>query len=322
MANPAARLITLIFLMQDHPRRKTAELARLLGVSVRTLHRYLAMLDEMGIPVVSERGPEGGFSLMRGYKMPPLVLTPEEAAAVTLGTGLVSEMWGELYRSAAEGALAKLDRLLPADQRAEIAWARRSLAAAGMNRAGLEELQPRLALLRAAVRDRRGVEMVYRAGSAAEVTRRELDPYALVHRWGWWYVVGFCRLRGAVRSFRVDRIEGLQRLERSFAEPEGFDVRRYLEEEMRGQSMLSARLRFDPRAAPRALANRASWDQLEEQSDGAVCVTLTCPDLAWAASSVLAYGPGVSVLDPPELRAMVRDWALQLARENQGILHE
>src|SRR5512138_1439981 len=104
----APRLITLIMLLQNRPNQKAADLAAQLGVSVRTLHRYFAQLDEMGIPVYSERGPYGGFSLVRGYRMPPLVLTPEEAVAVFLGTGIVEELWGELYREAARGALAKL----------------------------------------------------------------------------------------------------------------------------------------------------------------------------------------------------------------------
>jgi predicted DNA-binding transcriptional regulator YafY len=245
------------------------------------------------------------------------VLSPEEAAAVTLGTGLVGEMWGELYRAAAEGALAKLDRLLPEEQRSEIAWARRSLVAVGMNRSGMEALTPHLALLRAAVRDRRGVEMVYRGGTQSELTRRELDPYALVHRWGWWYVVGYCRLRQEVRSFRVDRIETLARLDRPFPLPETFDIHAYLRSELRGQAMLPARLRFDPQSAPRALANRSSWEQIEQHPDGSVWVTLLSPDLAWAASSVLAFGPGVSVLEPTELREMVRAWALEMARVNE-----
>jgi predicted DNA-binding transcriptional regulator YafY len=316
MPSSASRLITLILLMQDQPNRKAAELAGKLGVSVRTLHRYFGMLDEMGIPIYSERGPHGGFSLVRGYKMPPLVLTPEEAAAVTLGTGLVGEMWGELYRDAAEGALAKLDRLLPDEQRAEIAWARRSLVATGLNRAEMDTLVPRLELLRAALRGGRAVYMAFRGGSSAEVTRRELDPYALVHRWGWWYAVGYCHLRQEVRSFRVDRIVALELLERVFQPPADFDIRAYLEADLRAQTPLRARLCFTAQAAPRALANRASWEQVDEQPDGAVCVTLVSPDLQWAASSVLAYGPGVRVLDPPELRAAVKTWALEIAGLN------
>jgi predicted DNA-binding transcriptional regulator YafY len=98
MSNTATRLITLLMLLQRQPNQKASDLAGKLGVSVRSLHRYIGMLDEMGIPIYSERGPYGGFSLVRGYKMPPLVFTPEEAAAIYLGTSLVREMWGKLYR--------------------------------------------------------------------------------------------------------------------------------------------------------------------------------------------------------------------------------
>jgi len=94
MSNTTTRLISLIMLLQRRPNQKATELAEELGISVRTVHRYIAMLDEMGIPVYSERGPYGGFSLVRGYKMPPLVFTPDEAVAVYLGTSLVEETGG------------------------------------------------------------------------------------------------------------------------------------------------------------------------------------------------------------------------------------
>jgi predicted DNA-binding transcriptional regulator YafY len=123
MTKPANRLLTLILLLQRQPNQKAADLAAKLGISVRTLHRYIELLDEMGIPVYTERGPCGGFSLVRGYKIPPLVFSPEEAVAVYLGTNLVSAMWGRLYEDAAQSALAKLDNLLPDEQRQEVAWA-------------------------------------------------------------------------------------------------------------------------------------------------------------------------------------------------------
>ncbi len=121
MSTTATRLITLIMLLQRQPNQKAADLAKKLGVSIRTLHRYFGMLDEMGIPIYAERGPYGGFSLVRGYKLPPLVFTPEEATAIYLGTSLVSEMWGQLYQESAQGAMAKLENVLPDEQRNEIA---------------------------------------------------------------------------------------------------------------------------------------------------------------------------------------------------------
>jgi predicted DNA-binding transcriptional regulator YafY len=81
------------------------------------------------------------------------------------------------------------------------------------------------------------------------------------------------------------------------------------------QSSIMMRMRFSPLAANVAQQNRAYWDKLEEQPDGSVIVTMTMPDLMWGAATAMAYGPIVVVLEPPELRAMVRDWATAVAAQ-------
>jgi predicted DNA-binding transcriptional regulator YafY len=309
MTQPASRLITLIMLLQLQPNQKAGDLADKLGVSVRTLHRYFASLDEMGIPVYTERGPHGGFSLVRGYKMPPLVFTPQEATTIYLGASLVDEIWGGVYHAAAQGALAKLDNVLPDEQRQEVAWARRSLVATGLHRSDLQALGTTLETLRRAARELHTVSLLYRSSNQTQAQWRDLDPYALVHRWGWWYVVGYCHLRQAIRSFRVDRIVELVFTSQVFQAPVEFDVQAYLATEYQGNPMLPVRMRFAPQAAAIALDNRAFWDAMERQEDGAIVVTFSTPDLQWAASTVLAYGPLVTVLEPAELGTKLKEWA-------------
>ncbi len=312
MSNTATRLITLILLLQRQPNQKAAGLAKELGVSVRSLHRYFAMLEEIGIPVYSERGPYGGFSLVRGYRMPPLVFTPEEAVAVHLGASLVEEIWGQLYREAAHAALVKLDNVLPDEQRREVAWARQALFATGMQRADLESLTPTLEMLRRAAREHRQVRMAYLGRSQSEPVLRDLDPYALVHRWGWWYVVGYCHMRRAARTFRVDRIRELAVLPEKFEPPTDFNLQAYLENETQIQPSVTARLRFAPEAAQAVRESRAYWETVEEQPDGSLVVAYAAPALEWAASTALAYGPVVEVLEPPELCQMVAQWAARV----------
>jgi predicted DNA-binding transcriptional regulator YafY len=302
-------------LLQRQPNQKAADLAKALGVSIRSLHRYVGMLDEMGVPVYSERGPYGGFSLVRGYRMPPLVFTPEEAVAVYLGASMVPEIWGRLYGEAARGALAKLDNVLPEAQLGEVAWARKSLVATGMHRAHLDDLGPCLESLRGAIREQRRVRIVYRNANTSTGQPRQVDPYALVHRWGWWYLFGLCHLRRAIRSFRLDRIDDLRVLDKTFAMPDDFDVRAQMAKGFESQSSIMMRMRFSPLAANVDQQNRAYWDKLEEQPDGSVIVTMTMPDLMWGAATAMAYGPIVVVLEPPELRAMVRDWATAVAAQ-------
>jgi predicted DNA-binding transcriptional regulator YafY len=244
--------------------------------------------------------------------MPPLVFTSEEAVAVYLGTSLVEEMWGKLYQEAAHGALAKLDNVLPDEQHHEIAWARRSLLATGMHRANLGNLTPTLEKLRRAVRQHRRVRMVYQSRNQSEPAPRELDPYALVHRWGWWYVIGYCHLRQAERTFRVDRIEELTLLESTFDLPTYFNLQAYLQNEPQAQPLLTARLRFLPEAAKAVSESQMFWERIAVQPDGSLIVTYPAPTLEWAASTALAFGPVVEVLEPPELRQIVADWAAKV----------
>lgn len=206
---------------------------------------------------------------------------------------------------AVEGALAKLDNVLPDEQRHEVAWARRTLLATHMHRADHELLAPHLEKLRRAIRERRRVTMIYRGRKQPEPLQRDVDPYALVHRWGWWYGVSHCHLRGAIRSFRVDRIVELTLLDQTFETPADFDVQAYLEAEPHVQPRVRAHLRFAPGAALLALDDRAFWDTVDEQPDGSVVVTLVAPNLEWPARVTLGYGPDVVVLEPEELRRLV-----------------
>jgi len=312
MANTATRLITLIMLLQRQPNQKAGDLAHKLGVSVRSLHRYMAMLDEMGIPIYSERGPNGGFSLVRGYKMPPLVFTPEEAVAACLGAELVQGIWSRLYEEAAQGALAKIENVLPDDQRDEVAWARRALVTTGLHYPGLTDYAPLLQTLRGALRQQKQVRLVYQGSQQTTPLEREVDPYALAHSRGWWYVVGYCHLRAAVRSFRVDRIRRAEVLAASFERPADFDARAYLITEPQG-ALVQVRLRFAPAFAHLATNNRPWWESVEQQADGSVRVTLSLPDMVWAASMAMSYGPAVTVEEPEELRRLVREWAQGVA---------
>jgi predicted DNA-binding transcriptional regulator YafY len=309
MSNSATRLITLIFLLQNQPNQKASELAEKLGVSIRTIHRYFGMLDEMGIPVYAERGPNGGFSLVRGYKIPPLIFSVEEAVAVYLGTSLVREMWGELYREAAGGALAKLENILPNEQRNEIEWARQSLIATGLHRADPKTLFPILAGLRKATHEKNQVSVIYQSVSHTKAQKRKINPYALILRTGLWYLVGYCHLRAAIRTFRVDRIQKLSILDQTFQRPQDFNIHNYLENEFRDQPCVRARLKFIPEAAHMVMSNRSIWESIEENPDGSTVVILAAPDLPWLASMTLSFANWVTVLEPFELREMVRAWA-------------
>jgi predicted DNA-binding transcriptional regulator YafY len=178
-----------------------------------------------------------------------------------------------------------------------------------MHRSDLDALGDTLEKLRCAVRERRQVRMQYQSQGQTAISRRDFDPYAIVHSWGWWYVIGFCHLRGSVRTFRLDRIQELIMLEKAFDIPAEFDIHAYLEKEQAIRPGIPVRLHFTTQASAMAREYDMGWEAVEQQPDGSLVVTKRAPDLNWAARTVLAYGPLVQVFDPPELRRLVREWA-------------
>lgn len=313
MANTATRLITLVMMLQRQPNQNATQLAEALDVSVRTIQRYITMLDEMGIPIYAERGPHGGYALVRGYKMPPLIFTPEEAVAVYLGASLLEEIWGKLYQEAARGAIAKLDNVLPDEQRSEIAWARQNVLSIGTNWTNPNLAMTFLEQVRDAIRGRRQIRIRYRSRNETQPAQRDVDPYRLVHRWGYQYFIGYCHRADAMRTFRLDRLDDVEILDQSFTEPPDFDLEAYLAADSFFRPAVYAKLRFEASAASVALDNRAFWESIEEQPDGAMIVTFATADLEAAAGLVLRIGYPGEIVEPEELRELVRIQAKALA---------
>jgi predicted DNA-binding transcriptional regulator YafY len=319
MTNTATRLITLIMLLEHRPNQKAAELAESLGVSVRTLHRYIGMLDELGIPIYSERGPQGGFSLVRGYKMPPLIFTPVEAAALCLGTGLIRDLWGQLYNEAAKSAAAKIENILPEDQLAEVTWARRALVNTPLPRPNLQPFVPLVDSLRRALKTQKRVRIRYQLPNQPDSGERDFDSYALAYRHGWWYVLGYCHLRQALRSFRVDRIHQLEQLQTSYEIPADFDPQAFLAFENQFPEGIGVRMKLLPEYAYLATSTAANWESLETLPDGSIIVSTHLPNLYLAAGFVFSYGPAAMVLEPDSLREMMRSWAKAIAEMYDGV---
>jgi predicted DNA-binding transcriptional regulator YafY len=177
---------------------------------------------------------------------------------------------------------------------------------------------PYLEILRLAAREHRQVDMGYQSTTGSSLTQRQVDPYALVHRTGWWYLVGYCHMREALRTFRIDRIQGLELLDKTFQVPDDFDVHAYLDREFADQPAIQARLRFSAEGAYLAWSHILPLESLDENPDGSVDVILSAPDLSWLASMILSFGALVTVLDPPELVDMVCDWARAVVEQYQG----
>ena len=206
MSHPASRVLALLELLQAHHRLGGRELAERLGVAERTVRRYATTLAELGIPVIAERGRYGGYRLAPGYKLPPLMLTDDEAVSVALGLLAAERLGLTTAAPATAAALAKVHRVLPAALAARLAAVQEVLGWTLARRDGADRPSAEVLLaLAESAQSRHRVEFAYRSWAGA-ATRRRVDPYGLVFHSGRWYLAGHDHDRGEVRTFRVDRV--------------------------------------------------------------------------------------------------------------------
>src|SRR5215204_1425273 len=183
MTTPAARLLELLELLQAQPVTTGGQIADRLAIDRRTVRRYVATLQELGIPVEGERGVGGGYRLRPGFRLPPLMLRDDEAVAVVLG--LIAARHEGL--SSADSALAKIHRVLPDTLRRRVEALEATLGFTLPRSVGAPVAGETVLLLADAVRRRRRVGARY-GTYAGEEADRELSPYGLVVHSGRWYL--------------------------------------------------------------------------------------------------------------------------------------
>lgn len=299
-SHPATRLLAALELLQARGRLSGAELARRLGVERRTVRRYMARLEEMGVPIMTERGAQGGYALVGGYRLPPLMFTNDEALAISLGL-LASESIGLVDGlQAVQAARAKLERVLPASIRARVRAVAETVALEDTGSAPPGESVTLLRLSSSAHAGER-VRIGYRSRADA-VTEREFDPYALVYRGRRWYAVGHCHLRRGLRSFRVDRIAHVEAAGRTFERPAAFDAVAYMNRALATLPRAFRAhivLRTDLAAARAALFPAFG---VLEATNGGVSVRCEVDDLDWLARELARLPWPFEIRRPPELR--------------------
>jgi predicted DNA-binding transcriptional regulator YafY len=180
MYHPTTRVLAVLALLQAHGRMSGAELAQRLEVNVRTLRRYIIMLQDLGIPIEAERGRNGAYVLSAGFKLPPMMFTNEEALALTVG--LISARHLNLADTdrAVESAFAKLERVMPLDLKSRVRALTETITLDPNRSSFTPPSEVVLSTMSGAAQLRQRVHLQYHP-SKGEDTERDFDPSGLTY---------------------------------------------------------------------------------------------------------------------------------------------
>ncbi|RFS82432.1 YafY family transcriptional regulator [Actinomadura spongiicola] len=315
----AARLISMVLLLQSRETMTAGELARELEVSERTVYRDMEALSAAGVPVYAEQGRRGGYRLLGGYRTRLTGLTREEAEALFL-SGLPGPADDMGRGGAVAAAELKVLAALPPSLRDAPARAGQRFHLDAPGWFGESGPPPLLRELARAVWEDESVELRYRRGDTEIV--RAAEPYGLVLKNGTWYLVA--RVDGGPRTYRVDRVTGVRPTGVVFDRDEDFDLAAHWREQAEAFLRSILRERITVRLSPAGMrilryavepyaARQAAEDAGEPDGKGWVVTTLPVESTRVAAAELMRLGPEVEILEPPELRARMAEAAARLA---------
>ncbi|WP_206793731.1 YafY family protein [Amycolatopsis sp. MtRt-6] len=314
----SGRLLSLLSLLQARRDWPGALLAGRLGVSERTVRRDVDRLRELGYPIQAVKGPEGGYRLGAGSRLPPLLFDEEQAVALAVALRIAAGT-GAGIEEAAVRALTTVRQVLPARLRQRVDGLR--IAAAGGS--AIQVDTDVLLVLSAAIRATEEVRFGYASPSRpADGEPRRVQPHHLVVRSGRWYLVGWDAVRADWRTYRVDRMRPRVPNGPRFTPREvpGGDVAAFLSARFKDSGTDAWPCRGEVvLARPAAdVAPFAGDGVVEEVAPGKT--RLLTGSWSWPAlaAGLLRFDCEIDVVGPPELRAAFADLAARAARAGAG----
>ena len=317
----ADRLIAILLLLQARGRLTAEDLAGELEVSQRTIDRDIDVLSASGVPVCGERGPDGGYFLLDGYRTSLTGLTGDELRAffmLSIPQPLADLGVGPELKQ----ALLKVSAALPQRVQGEELRVRQRFHLDSIWWSEGHEPVPHLATVHEAVWGDRRLWIAYSYQLPPHVQVEQIvEPYGLVAKAGVWYMV--YAIAGSVRARRVADLDDVQVLAETFTHPQDFDLAAFWQrwcadyEEQRIGYTVTVRLAqgFIP-YLPRLLGEHVRQPLAQAgppDTEGYITLQLGFESLFEARGRLLALGRGVEVLEPPALRTSMIDYAAQIA---------
>jgi predicted DNA-binding transcriptional regulator YafY len=315
--NRTDRLVAIVLHLQGRRVVRAEELATHFEVNIRTVYRDISALAEAGVPISGEAGV--GYCLMKGYQLPPVMFTAEEATSLFVGGELVKQFTDASLHAPMVSALDKLRAVLPRDRQDHIErLTQRTLVYGRPSHVAPEVAGQRWLLpVQQGVVMRRVLRMDYRGRGQESDTARDVEPLGIVFYGGAWYLVAWCRLRQDYRHFRVDRIRRLELAPMVFPPRPDFSLAKHMAESVEREKTIPVRVWFARAAQDRA--RRESYATLIEEKarDGGSDFALFAWSLEWMARWLLSFGSDAEALAPAKLRRLVRAEAAKIAAQHE-----
>lgn len=213
--NRIDRISAILVMLQSRPVVRAADMAERFGVSIRTIYRDVRSLEQAGVPICGDSGV--GYSLVEGYRLPPLMFTPAEALSFLTASKLVEQLTDQHSSTHFHSGMDKIRAVLHSDDKSDLADVDNSIEVYRNNLLPSTKHPNLLQTILGSINRRRVLNMRYYTPSRDSMSDREIEAVGVSFISNYWYLTAYCHLRGEYRNFRLDRIEELIETEKTFS---------------------------------------------------------------------------------------------------------
>ncbi|NLO83197.1 MAG: WYL domain-containing protein [Clostridiales bacterium] len=296
--------IKIIMLLQTHQMITSKEIAKILNITPRNVKAYIEYLKLAGVPIEGMTGRKGGYFLADSFYFKPPNIDDVEYSALLLAEKLLMQNVGFPLKNELKTAMAKIKSVIGDVVTDELPIPADEFVFSFGKVDKRDGLSRTLTIVCMAIKQRKRLEILYYTASKDERKLRQVDPYAVVHREGSWYLIGFCHLRNQIRTFKLVRIEHIEILNTSFVYPAEFSISDYMSNIfsiIQGEKY-NVEIRFFHPAS--IWVREKTWlptQQIEDLGDGSILFKATVKGLIDIKRWVMSFGKLAVVQKPKEL---------------------
>ncbi len=298
------RIVAILIQLQSRRIVKAQDLADRFQVSLRTIYRDIRTLEASGVPIASEAGV--GYSIMEGYRLPPVMFTKEEASSFVAAEKLMQRFTDDSLGAYHESAMYKIKSVLRGSQKDWISAIETKVDIQPTEDLFNKDIPDALEILFESIAEKKQVRLRYLGVEAEEPQDRIIEPVGLFHENNYWYVMGYCHLRQDYRQFRTDRMLQIKRSDLPFTLEHGtLDEHRDPPQE---RPKKKVRILVDRKIA-RYLGNGRNYYGFvsEKRKGDQVEMTFLTPDMDEAFPRwYLMFADYAEILEPEQLKDRVR----------------
>lgn len=310
--NRIDRLHAILTHLQSKKKVTAQEMADRFNISLRTVYRDVKALDESGVPVIGEAG--SGYTIMEGYRLPPVMFTQEEASALLLGAKLAEQFTDGSVKRHFHAALFKIKAVLRSSDKEYVDSLTEHIEIISRYTPDSDSPQQYLSLLQQAVVRKKIVHLQYRSNLKEEITRRRVEPIGLLYYGNAWHLIGWCHLRNDYRDFRLTRMLSVLLEDETFDPSSHPSIRKYIEQIREGADLQEAVVLVEKRTV-KYLQEQKYLHGFVSEEDLGECVRMKflTSSFSYFARWLLMYTDAIRIEAPGELKTAVQALAEKLS---------